>query len=83
MFKDSYELWGPLEVSEYLGIPVGTLYTWRYQGSGPPAYRVGRHLRYRRDEVEQWLADRRDPKTAPDMHRPTRGRPSTRRGRSP
>lgn len=34
------------EVAEFLGIPVATLYQWRHKGTGPGAYRVGRHLRY-------------------------------------
>ena len=36
------------DVSEMLGIPVHTLYRWRYKGDGPVGYRVGRHVRYRR-----------------------------------
>jgi predicted DNA-binding transcriptional regulator AlpA len=35
------------DVSEMLGIPVHTLYRWRYKGDGPVGYRVGRHVRYR------------------------------------
>lgn len=44
-----------LEVSEWLGIPVSTLYQWRYRGVGPRSIRVGRHLRYRPSDVEAWL----------------------------
>ena len=33
------------DVSEMLGIPVHTLYRWRYKGDGPVGYRVGRHVR--------------------------------------
>jgi excisionase family DNA binding protein len=43
------------DVSEMLGIPVHTLYRWRYKGGGPVGYRVGRHVRYRREAVEAWL----------------------------
>ena len=46
----------PAEVADYLQVPVKTLYQWRYQGEGPRAYRVGRHLRYRWEDVEAWLA---------------------------
>lgn len=45
----------PAEVAEYLGVPKPTLYQWRHKGEGPPALRVGRHLRYRRSDVEAWL----------------------------
>ena len=51
----SQRLWSTREVSAYLGIPVATLHQWRYQGRGPDAYRVGRHLRYRPDAVVHWL----------------------------
>ena len=46
------------DVSEMLGIPVHTLYRWRYKGHGPAGYRVGRHVRYRREAVEAWLEQR-------------------------
>lgn len=45
------------EVSAYLGIPVATLYQWRYRSTGPRASKVGRHLRYRWTDVEKWLDD--------------------------
>ena len=46
----------PIEVAAYLQVPVKTLYAWRYEGKGPRAHRVGRHLRYRWEDVEAWLA---------------------------
>ena len=45
------------DVAEYLGVPVKTLYAWRYRREGPPAARVGRHVRYRRSDVEGWVRD--------------------------
>lgn len=45
------------EVSEYLGVPVGTLTRWAYVGTGPRYSRVGRHRRYRWEDVEKWLDD--------------------------
>jgi excisionase family DNA binding protein len=48
-------LLGPKQVASYLGVPVTTLYVWRHRGVGPAAFRVGRHLRYRREDVEAWL----------------------------
>lgn len=48
------------ELSEMLGVPVATLYGWRHRGEGPPGYRVGRHVRYRRSTVEEWLAGQAD-----------------------
>lgn len=47
---------GALEVSEYLGVPVPTLYQWRARGIGPKSARVGRHLRYAWPDVDAYLA---------------------------
>jgi excisionase family DNA binding protein len=43
------------EVAEFLGVPVRTLYQWRYKGAGPVGVRVGRHLRYRVTDIEAWI----------------------------
>jgi excisionase family DNA binding protein len=46
------------ELAAYLNLPVKTLYAWRYRREGPPAFRVGRHLRYRWSDVELWIQQR-------------------------
>ncbi len=43
------------EVAEYLKVPITSLYAWRGKGMGPKASRVGRHLRFRRADVDAWL----------------------------
>ena len=43
------------EVAEYLGVPLATIYNWRHRSQGPPGLRVGRHLRYRRRDLEAWI----------------------------
>ena len=48
------------EVARILVVPVNTLYCWRYKGTGPKAYRVGKYLRYRFTDVLAWLDDHRD-----------------------
>lgn len=48
-------LWTVRDVADYLRIPVQTLYSWRCTGYGPKARRIGKHLRYRPDEVAAWL----------------------------
>jgi excisionase family DNA binding protein len=48
------------DVAEMLGIPVHTLYRWRYKGHGPAGYRVRRHVRYRSEAVDAWLEQRAD-----------------------
>jgi excisionase family DNA binding protein len=43
------------EVACLLGVPVATIYAWRYRRLGPPAIRVGRYLRFRRGDLTAWL----------------------------
>ncbi len=50
----------PQELAAWLGIPVQTVYAWRYRRSGPRGYRVGKHVRFRRRDVERWLEQRAD-----------------------
>lgn len=51
-------LWSIDELSAFLCVPVKTLYQWRYLGTGPRAYRVGRRLRYDPAEVSHWVDER-------------------------
>jgi hypothetical protein len=50
-------LWTVKDVSAFLAVPVSTLHQWRYHGTGPAAFRVGKHLRYDPDVVRRWLVD--------------------------
>ncbi|MDG9677597.1 helix-turn-helix domain-containing protein [Micromonospora sp. DH14] len=50
-------LWTVEDVSAFLGVPVGTLYQWRHRRFGPPAAKVGRHLRYDPQAVRSWVAE--------------------------
>lgn len=43
------------EVAEHLGVPPRTLDQWAYKGTGPRWSKVGRHRRYRWEDVEKWL----------------------------
>ena len=47
-------LWTIRDVSVFLAVPVGTLYQWRHRGDGPPALRLGKHLRFDPDSVCRW-----------------------------
>lgn len=47
------------ELSEYLDVPVKTLYEWHQAGKGPCAVRVGRRLRYMVCDVRMWLSAQR------------------------
>lgn len=48
------------ELADELRVPKQTIYHWRKQGGGPPALRIGRGLRYRRGDVDEWLASQVD-----------------------
>lgn len=48
------------DLSEYLHVPVRTLYDWRLAGRGPCAVHVGRQLRYFVNDVHDWLASQRE-----------------------
>jgi len=53
-------LLSPEDLAAYLAVPLATVYRWRYRGEGPTGYRVGRHVRYKLEDVEAWLEGRRD-----------------------
>jgi DNA-binding transcriptional MerR regulator len=48
-------LWTVADVAIFLGVPVHTLYGWRTKAYGPAARRIGKHLRYRPDDVRAWV----------------------------
>jgi len=54
----------PDGLAALLHVPVGTVYGWNYKGVGPRKTHVGRHVRYRRSDVEAWIESRSDPLTA-------------------
>lgn len=48
------------QLAEYLTVPVNTIYQWRHRGTGPRAARVGRHLRWKRTDVDRWVEQQTD-----------------------
>lgn len=52
---DRRPLGSPKELGAYLGVPETTLSQWRWRGTGPRWSKVGRHVRYRWSDVEEWL----------------------------
>jgi excisionase family DNA binding protein len=48
------------ELSEYLNVPVRTLYDWRLAGKGPCAVHIGRQIRYFVTDVHEWLRQNRE-----------------------
>ncbi len=62
-------LMSPNDLAGYLGVPVKSIYRWREHREGPPGFRVGRHVRFRRQDVEDWLDQQRaaEQSPAPDL----------------
>ncbi|BBH15757.1 hypothetical protein Back2_00440 [Nocardioides baekrokdamisoli] len=51
-------LWTAEETANYLGITVNTLYWLRHRNAGPPAFKVGKNLRFFPTSVRAWVLAR-------------------------
>lgn len=45
------------ELATYLKKPVPTIHAWRRRRVGPPGFRLGRDVVYRRSAVDEWLRE--------------------------
>ncbi|WP_280314436.1 helix-turn-helix transcriptional regulator [Nocardia wallacei] len=43
-----------LDVAEMFGVPVKTVETWAYKGTGPRFYKIGRYARYKASDCAAW-----------------------------
>lgn len=50
-------LLSPRDLADRHQVPIKTIYKWNSEGTGPVRIRVGRHIRYRLDDVERWEAE--------------------------
>lgn len=55
MTSDPDELLTVKELAAYLKTPEQSVYQMKHKGTGPRSVKVGRHLRFRRRDVEAWL----------------------------
>ena len=53
--NEGERLWSIVEVAHYLAVSKDTIYGWRKSGYGPPARKVGKHLRWRSEDVVEWV----------------------------
>lgn len=53
------------EAAAVLRTPVATLRYWRHLGVGPDGFRLGRQVVYRRDDVNGWVAERKQAQSQP------------------
>lgn len=49
----------PEDVAEIFEVPLETVYQWRKKRTGPPGFRIGKHLRYDPADVRAYVADRK------------------------
>ena len=50
------------EIAAEMGIGVATVWRWRDAGRMPAPVKIGAVVRWRRDDIDQWIA-----KSCPDM----------------
>lgn len=44
----------PEDLASMFVVPIETIYGWRKKRTGPPGFRVGRHIRYDPAAVRTW-----------------------------
>ncbi|MFE4061153.1 helix-turn-helix transcriptional regulator [Streptomyces sp. NPDC059096] len=45
----------PDDIAAMFGVPLETVYGWRKKRTGPPGFRIGKHLRYDPATVHAWV----------------------------
>ncbi|MGW5613195.1 helix-turn-helix domain-containing protein [Streptomyces sp. NPDC003877] len=49
----------PDDIADMFGVPLETVYQWRRKRTGPPGFRVGKHLRYDPADVRAYVIQRK------------------------
>ncbi|MET7927865.1 helix-turn-helix domain-containing protein [Streptomyces sp. NPDC005349] len=49
----------PDDIAEMFEVPKETVYQWRKKRTGPPGFRVGKHVRYDPADVRAYVTERR------------------------
>ncbi|MFE4717055.1 helix-turn-helix domain-containing protein [Streptomyces sp. NPDC056453] len=49
----------PDDIAEMFEVPKETVYQWRKKRTGPPGFRVGKHIRYDPADVRAYVTERR------------------------
>lgn len=55
--NESDAIWGKAQLADFLGISPRTFDQWRYRGTGPRGFRVGRYVKWRKSEVLRWVTE--------------------------
>jgi excisionase family DNA binding protein len=48
----------PEELAAELDVPLKTVYLWNHKRRGPAFTKIGKHVRYSRKAIDEWLASR-------------------------
>ncbi|MGW5851387.1 helix-turn-helix transcriptional regulator [Streptomyces sp. NPDC055254] len=48
----------PDDIADLFDVPLETVYQWRKKRTGPPGFRVGKHVRYDPGAVHIWISER-------------------------
>lgn len=59
-YVDEQDLLMPAEVAKHLRVGLRTLTRWRSKGEGPAYSKIGRHVVYHIDDVEDFVAAQKD-----------------------
>ncbi|MEV7500610.1 helix-turn-helix domain-containing protein [Streptomyces sp. NPDC093018] len=46
----------PDDIADMFGVPLETVYQWRRKHTGPPGFRIGKHVRYDPADVRAYVA---------------------------
>ncbi|MEU9188619.1 helix-turn-helix domain-containing protein [Streptomyces sp. NPDC048484] len=49
----------PDDIAEIFEVPKETVYQWRKKHTGPPGFRIGKHLRYDPADVRAYVTQRK------------------------
>ncbi|MFI9834022.1 helix-turn-helix domain-containing protein [Streptomyces sp. NPDC051913] len=49
----------PDDIADMFGVPLETVYQWRRKRTGPPGFRVGKHVRYDPADVRAYVSQRK------------------------
>ncbi|MEU6822156.1 helix-turn-helix domain-containing protein [Streptomyces atriruber] len=49
----------PVDIATMFEVPLETVYQWRKKRTGPPGFRVGKHVRYDPADVRAYVVQQR------------------------
>ncbi|MGW4250774.1 helix-turn-helix domain-containing protein [Streptomyces californicus] len=50
----------PDDIAKIFEVPLETVYQWRKKRTGPPGFRIGKHLRYDPVDIHAYVIDRKN-----------------------